>query len=139
VEEGKKLLKPGEVTFAVIAESVTNEPGQLVGAGIALAQPKDKSLYGYLTEVEETIGRTADDIAQDAEEMAIENLVTEWGHDFDGDSVWEKDKKEYNLFGKDIVVDHVVETATGPNNNEYVVVFTAAVFIYDYSRETLVE
>jgi arginine decarboxylase len=140
VEEGKKLLKPGEVTFAVIAQSITNEPGQLIGAGIGLAQPKDKSIYGYLTEVEEAIGRTEDDIAQDAEEMAIENLVTEWGYaDFDGQSVLEAGKKEYNLYGRQVDVDHIALTATGAEDNLFTVVFVAAVFIYDYSRETLVE
>jgi arginine decarboxylase len=131
VEEGKKLLKPGEVTFAVIAESVTNEPGQLIGAGVGVAQPKDKSIYGYLTEVEEAIGRTDDDIAQDAEEMALENLVTEWGHDFDAETVLEPGKKEYTLFGKDIYVDHMVQTARGAEDNLFTVVFVAAVFIYD--------
>ena len=29
-EEGKRLLKPGQITFAIIAQSETNEPGQRV-------------------------------------------------------------------------------------------------------------
>ena len=131
-EEGIKLLKAGEVTFAVIAESITNEPGQLVGAGIGMAQPHDKTIHGYLTEVDSAIGRTAEDIMQDSEEMAIENLVTEWGYeDFDGDSVWEANKKEYDIHNRKIAVDHVVQTARGAENNQFTVVFAAAVFIYD--------
>lgn len=105
-----------------------------------MAQPKDKSIHGYLTEVKEAIGRTDDDIAQDAIEMAIENLVTEWGdEDFDGESVFERGTKEYSLCGKEVEVDHIAKTAHGAENNEFTVVFVAAVFIYDYSPETLVE
>jgi arginine decarboxylase len=140
LEEGVKHLKPGEVTFAVIAESITNEPGQLIGAAVGMAHPKDKNLYGYMTEVEEAIGRTEDDLAQDVEEMAIENLVTEWGYkDFDGDDVWKKGKKNYTLYDRKVAVDHIVQTARGAGDNQFTVAFVAAIFIYDYSRETLVE
>jgi arginine decarboxylase len=132
LEEGAPLLKAGEVTFAVIAQSMTNEPGQLVGAGIGMALPEDESLHGYLTEVAESIGRTAEDIAQDLEEMAIENIVTGWGHpEFDGDSVWQANKKEYEVYSRKIKVDHTVQTARGAENNQFTVVLTVAVFIYD--------
>jgi arginine decarboxylase len=132
LREGKKFLKPGLVTFSVIAQSVTNQPGQLIGAGIALAQPKDRNVYGYLTEVEEAIGRTDEDIAQDAEEMAIENLVSEWGSDkFEGDSIWKKGKKNYSYKGREFEVDNIVQTARGGKDNKFTVVFVAAIFIYD--------
>ena len=134
-EEGVKHLEPGEVTFAVIAESITSEPGQLIGAGIGKAQPADKTLFGYLTEVEGSIGRTEEDIAQDVEEMAIENLVTEWGYkDFDGDSVWRKGKKNYSIHNRDFAVDHIVQTAMGADNNQYTVVLALAVFIYEWDK-----
>src|SRR4051812_19449563 len=57
-EEGMKLITPGQITFAIVAQTQTNEPGQIISAGIAYAQPEDESLFGYMTEVEEAIGRT---------------------------------------------------------------------------------
>lgn len=51
-DEGIRLLKPGQITFAVMAESMTNEPGQMVTAGIGMAQPKDKTAHGFLAEAE---------------------------------------------------------------------------------------
>lgn len=130
-EEGIKLLKPGEMTFAVIAQSRTNEPGQTIGAAIGMAQPKDETIHGYLTEVEEAVGRTEKDLFKDAVEMAIENLVTEWGHtNFDGESVYKQGKKNYELYGKDVAVDGIALTAEGAEDNQYTVVFVAAVFIY---------
>ena len=128
--EGIKLLSPGQICFAVLAQSQTNEPGQEVTAGIGMARPKDSSLYGYLTEVEEVVGRTADDVEQDVIEMAIENLITERNPKFDGEKVYRKGKKNYRIDGMDISVDSVVESAKGAEKNQYTVVLAAAVFIY---------
>jgi arginine decarboxylase len=129
-EEGIKMLKPGQITFSVIAQSQTNEPGQKITAGIGLAQPKNEALYGYLSEAEEIIGRTATDVAEDVEEMALENLVTGWGHKFDASSVLKPGKREYKLHGEEILVDSLVQTATGADHNLYTVVLVLAVLIY---------
>jgi arginine decarboxylase len=129
MEEGMKLIPPGQITFAVLARSETNEPGQIVTAGIAMAQPKDRAVHGYLTEVEEAIGRTAEDVEQDCIEMAIENLIGEYDPKFDGESVYRKGKKNYNIKGQDIAVDCLVASAQGAEKNKYTVVLVAAVFI----------
>src|SRR4051812_24991069 len=130
-EEGVKLLCPGQITFAIIAESITNEPGQIISAGIGMAQPKDKSQHGFLTEVEEAIGRTAEDVEQDVIEMAIENLITQKNPKFDGEKVYRKGKKNYSIEGQDILVDSIVQSAEGAEKNQYTVVVALAVFIYD--------
>src|SRR5438034_885620 len=49
-EEGLSLMKPGQVVFAVIAESATNEPSRLVAASIGVAMPADQSHHGYISE-----------------------------------------------------------------------------------------
>lgn len=95
-EEGIKLLSPGQITFAIMAESMTNVPGQIITAGIGMAQPKDKTQHGFLTEVEEVIGRTPDDVEQDVSEQAIENLITQSNPKFDGEKVFRKGKKLFN-------------------------------------------
>ena len=46
-ETGKKMLRPGEITLAVIAKNSINEPNRLVAASIGMAIPNDKSKYGY--------------------------------------------------------------------------------------------
>jgi arginine decarboxylase len=130
-EEGKRRLRPGSVIHAVIAESQTNEPGQLVGAAIGMAQPKGRERFGYLTEVESAIGREAEDLQQDVEEMALENLVTEMGFKFDGDKIMRRGKKNYDIRGNKIAVDSIVETARGEEGNKYTVVFVAAIMLTD--------
>ena len=71
-EEGMSMLKPGQVVFAVIAESSTNEPSRLVAASIGVAMPADPSHHGYISEhhsygQNETVsGEYAEDLAVDA-------------------------------------------------------------------------
>jgi len=48
--EGLKHLKPGQVAFTVISENQTREPHRLIAAGVGLALPGDKSMFGYLSE-----------------------------------------------------------------------------------------
>lgn len=132
-EEGCALLKKGQIAFAVIAMSQTNEPGQMISAAIGLAQPKDEKMHGYLAEVEESVGHTAEDAVQDAEEMAIENLVMAFGQqDFDGNSVWEKEQKEYKVQGHEFDVDNIVSSTKGSPGNVYTVVIAIAIMIYEH-------
>ncbi len=49
-EEGLKELKPGQITFAVMARNSTNEPNRLIASSIGVAIPTDNSQYGYLSE-----------------------------------------------------------------------------------------
>ena len=131
LEEGRKLLKPGQITFAVIAQSETNEPGQIVSAGIGMAQPKDKTQHGFLAEAEEVVGRTSEDVEQDVIEMAIENLIAQTSPKFDAEKVFRKGKKNYSIEGQDILVDSVVASAEGAEKNQFTVVVALAVFVYD--------
>jgi arginine decarboxylase len=131
-EQGMKLITPGQITFAVLAESQTNEPGQIITAGLGIAQPKDPSLHGYITELEAIIGRTAEDVEEDVVEMAIENLGSEWNPKFEGEKVYRKGKKNYKIEGKDVSVDSIVMSAEGAEKNQYTIVVTAAIFIYEH-------
>jgi arginine decarboxylase len=49
-EKGLKMLKPGEITFVVLARNQTNEPHRLIAASIGVAIPSGKNNYGYLSE-----------------------------------------------------------------------------------------
>ena len=130
-EQGVRLIKPGQITFAIMAQSMTNEPGQIITAGIGMAQPKDQSQHGFLTELEEVVGRTAEDVEQDVIEMAIENLITQSNPKFDGEKVYRKGKKNYTIEGQELLVDGIVQSAKGAEKNQYTVVIALAVFIYD--------
>src|SRR4030065_2968819 len=56
-EKGLKTLKPGEITFVVLAKNSTNEPRRLTYASIGVAIPSGKEKYGYLSE-HQSFGQT---------------------------------------------------------------------------------
>jgi arginine decarboxylase len=130
-EEGLKALYPGMMTFAVQALSATNEPDQIVTAGLGLAQPVDDNYHGYITEVEEMMGIEAADVEQDVVEMAVENLISSWGIKTDGDDVIRKGKKHYEFDGRKVEVDSLVASAKGHEDRLWTTVFVAAVYLFD--------
>jgi arginine decarboxylase len=130
-EEGVPLLKEGQITFAVMAQSQTNEPDQIVSAGIAMAQPEDDTLHGYLTEVEDIIGIEEEDVKQDVEEMALENLATKWGIKRDAEKYMEPRRRNYELKGKKVRLESMIQTAKGDQERKYTVVLVAAIMLFD--------
>lgn len=85
-EEGLKCLKPGQITFCVMARVETNEPNRLVCTSIGVAVPKDSSNYGYLSE-HHTFGETAKKAGEYAEDLAATMLATTLGIEFDPESM----------------------------------------------------
>src|SRR3989337_925857 len=49
-EKGVLTLKPGEITFCVMARTETDEPGRRIHSSIGLARPTDPTMYGYISE-----------------------------------------------------------------------------------------
>ena len=49
-EKGLKPLKPGEITFVVLARNSSNEQHRLLASSIGVALPSIKNNYGYLSE-----------------------------------------------------------------------------------------
>lgn len=47
-KDGLKKLKPGQITFCVMARNASNEPNRRISAAIGMAIPSNKSHYGYL-------------------------------------------------------------------------------------------
>ncbi len=74
-EEGVKLLKPGQIVFAVYDRNETNEPNRLIAASVGVAIPSDPSQHGYLSE-HRSFGEK-DEVAGDyAEDLAASMLAT---------------------------------------------------------------
>jgi len=89
--EGLKHIKPGQVAFTVISENSTKEPHRLIAAGVGLALPADKSMYGYLSE-HHSFGETEEVAGEYAEELAAEMLATTLNVEFDADLSWDEKK-----------------------------------------------
>lgn len=126
-EEGLKLLKPGQITFAVMARNSTNEPNRLVAASIGLAMPKENHSYGYLSE-HHSFGETAQKSGEYAEDLAATMLATTLGLNFDPDKAWNERKQEYKMSGRFVKTRNMTQTAKGDKNGLWTTVIAAAVF-----------
>lgn len=127
-EKGLQLLKPGQVTFCVMAKSETNEPNRLVSAAIGVAVPKDKQTYGYLSE-HHGFGETGEKSGDYAEDLAATMLATTLGIEFDPKLAWKEREQAYKASGHIFKTQHICQSIEGNKDGLWTTVIAAAVFI----------
>jgi arginine decarboxylase len=86
--EGVEALRPGEITFCVLARAETNEPGRV---------------YGYISEYH-GFGKTELESGDYAEDLAATMLASTLGIDFDPNGAWNERRRVYETSG------HVIDT-----------------------------
>lgn len=125
---GEKSLKPGQITFAVLARSDTCEPNRLIASSIGLALPKDSTGYGYLSE-HHSYGETAQIAGDYAEDLAASMLATTLGVKFDSQKAWNERKQVYQSSGKIFKTMNVAQSAEGDKNGLWTTVISAGIFV----------
>ncbi|MBN2477627.1 MAG: arginine decarboxylase, pyruvoyl-dependent [Pirellulales bacterium] len=126
--QGLDKLRPGEITYCVLAEAGTNEPSRLVGAGIGLAVPAKGDRYGYIAE-HHGYGMAEPKLADFVEDMAATMLATTLGIEFDPETAYDERKEIYHMSGKIVRTRACVQTAEGHKNGLWTTVIAAAVFL----------
>jgi len=127
-DEGLALLKPGQITFCVMARSETSEPNRLVSAAIGLALPKDSESYGYLSE-HHGFGETAEKSGEYAEDLAATMLATTLGIEFDSGTAWDEREQVYKASGKILKTTHICQSAEGSKIGHWTTVISAAILL----------
>jgi len=127
-KEGLKLIKPGQILFSIYSRNQTNEPNRLVSASVGIAQPKDRSKYGYLSEYE-TFGKNERESGDYAEDIAAQMLASSLGIPFDIDKSWDEKRQQWNISGQIYKTKNITQTAKGDKNGRWTTVFAAAVLI----------
>lgn len=126
-EDGMKLLLPGQVTFAVVARTETNEPSRLAAAAIGLAIPKDENHHGYISE-HHAFGQRTETAGDYAEDLAASMLATVLGVPFDPDEAWDERREQWLLSGEIVTTTHISCTDEAPDDGRWVTVVSALVF-----------
>jgi arginine decarboxylase len=126
--QGLKQIIPGQITFVVLAEASTNEPGRMVGSGIGLAQPAEGDQYGYISE-HHGYGMNVKRLADFVEDMAATMLATTLGIDFDPDRAYDERKEIYKMSGKIVNSRSTVQTAEGDKSGLWTTTVAAAVML----------
>jgi arginine decarboxylase len=127
-EEGLKLLRPGEIVFAVYDRESTNEPNRLVAASVGLAIPADPSMHGYLSE-HHAFGETDERAGEYAEDLAASMLATTLGIEFNPEMDWDEREQMFKMSGKIVRTTNITQSAVGNKDGLWTTVFSAAVFI----------
>lgn len=127
-EEGLKILKPGQIAFAVMARTATNEPNRLIASSIGIAQPSDAAMYGYLSE-HHPFGETEEKAGEYAEDLAATMLATTLGIEFNSDKNWDEREQIYKASGKIIRTSNVTQSAQGDKNGNWTTVIACGVFV----------
>jgi arginine decarboxylase len=126
-EEGIATLRPGEITFSVLARAETDEPGRRVHASIGLARPADPDMYGYIAE-HHGFGMTGDQSGEYTEDLAATMLASTLGIEFDPTAAWNERKKLYEH--SQLIIDSLSITAAaqGDDSGSWTCAVAAAVF-----------
>lgn len=128
VDEGIQLLKPGQITHAVIARNSTNEPNRLIAASLGVALPADKASYGYLSE-HHPFGQTEKVAGEYAEDLAATMLATTLGVEFDPETDWNEREDIYKMSGKIVRTFNVTQSAQGDKTGLWTTVLSAAILL----------
>jgi len=126
-EKGLKMMKPGEITFVVLAKDSTNEPHRLIAASIGVAIPSGEDSYGYLSE-HHSFGETEGMAGDYAEDLAATMLATNMGFKFDPETAWGERKQLFKTRGL-IRTTNMTQSAIGDKNGLWTTVIAAAVFV----------
>jgi arginine decarboxylase len=127
-EEGLKELSPGEIVFCVLSENASNEPHRLISASVGCAVPKDRNVYGYLSE-HHSFGQSEKEAGEYAEDLAATMLATTLGIDFDPDRDYDERKDIFMMSGKIVKTFNVTQSAVVAQDGKWTTVVAAAVFI----------
>lgn len=126
-KEGIPRLRPGAITFVVLAEASTDEPNRLICSGIGLAIPKNHA-YGYIAE-HHGYGMTEKRTEDLVEDMSATMLATTLGLPFDAAEAWDAREQTYKSSGEIVKTRSFVQTAEGDKAGLWTSVVAAAVFI----------
>ena len=129
-DEGLKLLRPGEIVFAVYDRESNNEPNRLSAASVGLAIPADPSMHGYLSE-HHSFGETDEKAGDYAEDLAASMLATTLGIEFNPELDWDEREQIFKMSGKIVRTTNITQSAVGNKDGLWTTVFAAAVFIND--------
>jgi arginine decarboxylase len=129
-EKGVATLRPGEVTFCIMARAETDEAGRRISASVGLARPTDPQLYGYISE-HHGFGMTEAESGDYAEDLAATMLASTLGVEFDPDAAWNERKQVYKMSETIVQSLSITAAAEGGNHGDWTCAVAAAVFRFE--------
>jgi len=126
--KGLKEIKPGQITFCVMARNSTNEPNRLIASSIGVAIPKGRNMYGYLSE-HHPFGENEKCAGDYAEDLAASMLASTLGIDFNPDTSWDEREQVFKMSGKIVKTFNITQSALGDKNGLWTTCIAVAMFL----------
>jgi arginine decarboxylase len=99
-----------------------------MAASVGIAEPKDKTKYGYLSEYV-SFGETEKEAGDYAEDIAAQMLASSLGISFDVNKSWDVKRQQWKISGEIYKTRNITQSAVGDAKGNWTTVFTAAVLI----------
>lgn len=123
-EEGLKELKSGQILYLVLARNSSDELNRLITASIGFAIPRNRTMYGYISE-HHGFGETPEASGKFAEELAAEMLASTMGLD----SYQLDENGKFRLNDAILLTSNVTASSTVKREDEWTTVVAAAVMV----------
>ena len=98
--------------FAIYSRQESNEPHRLMAASVGIAEPKDNTKYGYLSEYI-SFGETEKEAGDYAEDIAAQMLASSLGISFDVNKSWDEKKQQWKISGQIYKTRNITQSAVG--------------------------
>lgn len=128
-KQGLRMLVPGSICFCVMAKSQTNEPNRQIAASVGVAVPKDRTKWGYLSEVHD-YGMNKQEAADMSEDLAAGMLATTLGMELDPDKAWSEKEQAYKSSGLFVRTTNITQTGSG-KKDLWTTAVAMAVLLFD--------
>jgi arginine decarboxylase len=128
IAAGVAQLEPGQIVHVVLSECATAEPNRLIAASVGVAIPRDRNLFGYLSE-HHAYGQTAKLAADYAEDLAAEMLATVLGVEFNPDSSWDEKREIWRIADVIYRTKEVTQSAVGHKEGLWTTVVAAGILL----------
>ena len=113
----------------VMSRAESNEPHRQLAASVGVAVPRDRSMYGYLSE-HHSFGETDEQAGDYAEDLAAQMLATILNVDFDPDTSYDERRRYWTLSDQIVRTRNVSQSARGAKDKRWTVVIAACVLIH---------
>ncbi|SHF88533.1 pyruvoyl-dependent arginine decarboxylase [Streptoalloteichus hindustanus] len=131
-EEGGRLLRDGQILFAIQALGETSTPGTRIATAVGVVVPASGGM-GCVAEVHEddAVGKDAAQARRKAARMALTAMAVELGQATDDVENLDHPERERHELGDTAVHVHTAAVAAvGPDNGDYVKILASLVFLF---------
>jgi arginine decarboxylase len=125
---GEEMLEAGQIAFVVMSRQESNEPHRMLAASIGVAVPRDRRMFGYLSE-HHTFGQTEKEAGDYAEDLAAAMLASTLGVEFDEDQSWDEKRQLWKISTKIVTTRNITQSAVVGRHAKWTTVLASAVLL----------